>query len=255
MMVKSGIGRAFGGLLRGLMLGGAAALLSGCGLFGGPSEEFRYRLTVEVETPGGMKSGSSVIEVRAVKNSDWLTPEARGHRYSFKGEAVAVDLPGGRTLFALLKMDAGGDNVDEIPWHVFADRIADTRDPLEQMRIMRAWKDTAQGGIVVPPTRQEYYYKNGKRIDRAVSNYPMLVTFTDIADPKSVARVEPDNLTAAFGPGVTLKRITVQVTDDEVTKGIEKRLGWLDHLEDYRTDRKNPFTGTLPREIGGLRSK
>lgn len=250
-MGKSG----FGGLLRGLLLGGAAALLSGCGLFGGPSEEFRYRLTVEVETPSGIKSGSSVIEVRAVKNSDWLTPEARGHRYSFKGEAVAVDLPGGRTLFALLKMEAGGDNVDEIPWHVFADRIADTRDPLEQMRIIRALQDKVEGKVILPPTRQEYYYDKGKRIDHAVSNYPMLVTFTDIADPKSVARVDPDNLTAAFGPGVRLKRITVQVTDDKVTKGIEKRLGWLAKIDSYNFQKDGPFYKSFPSEVRGLRSK
>ena len=55
--------------------------------------------------------------------------------------------------------------------------------------------------------------------------YPMLVTFTDIDDPSSVQRVDPANLAASFGPGVTLKRITVEVTKDPVTTGIEKRLG------------------------------
>jgi hypothetical protein len=55
----------------------------------------------------------------------------------------------------------------------------------------------------------------------------MLVTFTDIDDPKSVQRVDPANLAASFGPGIRLKRITVEVTDDDVTTGIEKRLRWL----------------------------
>ena len=60
------------------------------------------------------------------------------------------------------------------------------------------------------------------------SAYPMLVTFGDLDDPTSVERVDPDDLAATFGEGVSLKRITVQVTDDPVTSGIGQRLGWLE---------------------------
>jgi hypothetical protein len=63
--------------------------------------------------------------------------------------------------------------------------------------------------------------------DEIVDNYPQLVHFRDVRDPKSVAAVDPAHLDAAFGPGVRLKRITVQVTGDPVTRGIEGRLGWL----------------------------
>lgn len=45
---------------------------------------------------------------------------------------------------------------------------------------------------------------------------------------KSVARVNPDDLEASFGEGVTLKRIAVGLTDDPVTTGIEQRLEWMD---------------------------
>jgi hypothetical protein len=37
--------------------------------------------------------------------------------------------------------------------------------------------------------------------------YPLLVTFGDIADPKSVALVDPTNLAASFGPGVRLTSV------------------------------------------------
>lgn len=57
--------------------------------------------------------------------------------------------------------------------------------------------------------------------------YPMLVTFADEADPRSVTLVDPDDLAASFGEGVSLKRLTAELTDDEVTMGIEKRLIWL----------------------------
>ncbi len=62
--------------------------------------------------------------------------------------------------------------------------------------------------------------------------------------------VDPDDFAASFGEGVSLKRITVQITDDPVTTGIEERLGWLGDLKQYRTDPDNPITNTLPPEIG-----
>ena len=68
------------------------------------------------------------------------------------------------------------------------------------------------------------------------SAYPMLVAFGDEADPTSVARVDPDDLAASFGEGVTLKRITVALTNDPVTTGIEERLGWLPQYFDKMLD-------------------
>jgi hypothetical protein len=59
------------------------------------------------------------------------------------------------------------------------------------------------------------------------TGYPMLVRFKDIRDPKSVEKVDPNDIAKSIGPGVTLRRITLQITDDPVTTGIEKRLGWL----------------------------
>lgn len=56
---------------------------------------------------------------------------------------------------------------------------------------------------------------------------PMLVTFDELGDPTSVALVDPDDLASTFGEGYVLRRITVQMTDDPVTTGIEERLGWL----------------------------
>jgi hypothetical protein len=66
----------------------------------------------------------------------------------------------------------------------------------------------------------------------------MLVRFGDIADPKTVAKVDPDDLAASFGKGVTLRRITVERTKDKVTTGIEKRLGW------WANYRNRHFDGT-----------
>lgn len=213
---------------RGLLgLLAVVASLWGCGL-SRPSEELRYRLSVEVDTPQGLKIGSSVIEVRGVKNQDWLTPEARGHRFSFRGEAVAVDLGGGRTLFALLKSESGLSDAGEYPWFAFGKRLAGTRDELQKMRMMRGWK-----GETVAMTGTETVRQNGTQ---QVPARPLLVRFRDITDPKSVERVDPSDLAKSFGAGVKLVRITLSVTDDPVTSGIERRLGWLGKYPEPRLD-------------------
>ena len=89
---------------RGVMgvLGGAVvAVLGGCRIFGGGSG-YRFRMTVEVETPQGLKTDSSVYQVTAGYRPD-LQPGGKAREWAARGEAVAVDLPGGKTLFALLK--------------------------------------------------------------------------------------------------------------------------------------------------------
>lgn len=58
--------------------------------------------------------------------------------------------------------------------------------------------------------------------------YPMLVTFDDITDPASVKLVDPADLAATFGPGVRLKSVTLEVTNEAVTDGVvEEKLDWL----------------------------
>ena len=70
-------------------------LLAGCDY----TTTFRYKLTLEVETPDGVKSGSSVIQETTTEV--WIP--ARGVSSHDVGEALYVDLgPGRRPLVALL---------------------------------------------------------------------------------------------------------------------------------------------------------
>ena len=53
-----------------------------------------------------------------------------------------------------------------------------------------------------------------------------MVRFRDPADPKSVEQVDPVDFAKTFGPGYRLKALTVQITNEPVTTGIEKRFFW-----------------------------
>lgn len=196
----------------------AAALLVGCS----DSETLRYRLTVEVETPQGTRSGSSVIEV--------LVLEQRGETYignqvrlRARGEAPAVDLPNGQVLFALLRSETQVDAANVYPWYAFNPPCGEGH---EWGVYAARWMRERELSGPLPKGR-----------------YPMLVTFGDLNDPTSVAKVAPDNLAASFGEGVSLKRITVELTDDPVTTGIEERLGWLQSLwpNNLNSDRFEDF--------------
>lgn len=214
----------------------ASLALAGCGLVPARTT-IHYRLTVEVETPQGLRSGSSVIEVKLTETGEdyWANPEARGQRAKLRGEAVAVDLPDGRVLFALLRSE---DMVDAAAWWPF--RIAANPGITGEYSAIR---------------NAEEMQRSGASGELPRGSYPMLVTFGDLADPTSVELVDPDDLAATFGEGVRLERITVQLTDDPVSDQIEMRLPWIDNLESYRTVSSNPFSNTLPPEIGSLKSR
>jgi hypothetical protein len=175
------------------------SMLASCLLLAGCGEKWSWneKITAEVQTPDGIASGSSVIRRSLThQDSSLLPPEARGANLGLSGEAVVVEVMPGRYLFVLLK-DLPN------PFSVFFPGEA----PVEVAGRLEALRETRE---------------------LARDQYPLLVTFTDINDPTTVLKVEPDNLAATFGPGVSLKRITLEITDDTMTEGlIKKVLPWL----------------------------
>ncbi|WP_298307471.1 hypothetical protein [uncultured Erythrobacter sp.] len=228
-----------------------AAVLAGALLIGGCGAEdaapdYRYRLTVEVETPEGHKTGSSVIEVQQTVMRPGSSPGNVGVSRRVRGEAVAVDLPGDQTLFALLRSE---NNVDWASYvYVYLKPAAPEKEFVDQLDDVLEVKGERQLPRMWPPVAWL----------EERSAYPMMVTFGDLDDPTSVQRVDPDDLAASFGEGVELKRVTVELTDEPVTTGIEERLGWLPHYYDKmldgnrlrRSDAENRFANNL--SLGGF---
>jgi hypothetical protein len=185
------------------VIGVTALLMAGCDPF--PEKySYRYRLTVEVDTPQGLRSGSSVIEQRAQEGTG--VPDT-AIRSSTKGEAVAIDLPGGRTVFALLR--TVDYNSAPFASAAFAEELAAA---VPQGGDLKTHMNTiaAQKRLGVLPSKY----------------FPMLVWFSDIRDPKTVKAVKPDDFEETFGSGTRLRRVTVQITDDPVIQEISARFPW-----------------------------
>jgi hypothetical protein len=112
----------------------------------------------------------------------------------FYGQAIPVDMGPKGTLFVLITNQDGFELSDYAVTLFKTDdlKIGDTRI------------------ITCPDTR-----------------CPRMVRFTNERDPATVQAVDPTNLSASFGPGVSLRPITVTIVRNGPTKGLIKRLPWL----------------------------
>jgi hypothetical protein len=192
----------------------AALSLAACG--NDKQVVWRQKMIVAVETPEGVKSGASVIEVNVQigQNPMFKNTEGSAVRWDITGEAVTVDLGGGKYLFALLTAPNYFGQPGRNAGYVFSDTAK---------KMVAQWVDE----IADLP--------KGEAKALTADSYPLLVTFADINDPKSVAKLDPANLAAAFGPGHALKAITLEITKEKVSDGgVEQVLGWLCGLHKSR---------------------
>ena len=142
------------------------------------------------------------------------------------GQAVTIDLGARGLLFALLRSEGNGQWAAGI-MPSLTPRPAEDAPTSEDDTIAIQIKNVlANKGLIVLP-RMYPRTSSDRPSSKPQSAYPLLVRFEDIKHPESVTQVDPGNLATSFGPGVELKRITVQITEDPVTTGIEQRLSWL----------------------------
>jgi hypothetical protein len=167
-----------------------------------PTYSHRYRLTLEVETPDGLKTGSSVIEPSARAQPPILvnTPSVT----DLKGDAVFVDLGKGKNLVGLL---AVGDGTAQVSGPVYL--------------AIKAF-DVPNCGAAFCQWKQISETVSAR--DLPPKLIPTLVTFSDVNDPKTVRVVQPEKFETVFGPGYHLKRAWIEMTDDPVTRTIAEYL-------------------------------
>jgi hypothetical protein len=191
---------------------------------------YRYRLTVEIDTPEGLRRGSSVIEVQTARGGALTISGGGGGgvAHHVVGQAVAVDLPNGQTLFALLRSDWGPELAEmiyprQVPHptrqEVEARAVDGKWDPDLEFDMWMERVEASHGDFTVPRWRTG--------LPQKLSGWPMLVHFRDIRDPASVAAVDPDELKATFGRGYAVRRVLVQKTDEPASGDIVTRLPWL----------------------------
>ena len=211
--------------------------LSGCWPFSRSEliADYNYRMTVDVETPEGLVSGSAVRNAKRWEITGSMFGYASSQRFS--GEAVAVDLPNGETLFLTFRFDRD-EEVCDLNHKFRGNRNnvgkCEYNDPekyKQQTDKLIALRELIE--VELPSLADGDTYFNRMR---------QLVRFRNIDDPMTVEQVDPDNLSASFGKGYALKRVTYQVTNDPVTKGIDKRLPWLSKYPEPSLDKNSKIS-------------
>jgi hypothetical protein len=63
---------------------------------------------------------------------------------------------------------------------------------------------------------------------------PEFVAFKDVADPTTIERVDPEHSELTLGEGVQFESVTLQATDERVTRGrVRSVLPWLSWWREY----------------------
>ena len=154
---------------------------------------FNQKLTVTVSTQGGDVADSSVsrVDIQHYTKHDMAGQLGYARQLAIRGEATVVELAPGRYLFALIQ-----EENELLAYKTFLN-VANPEQP---------------DSIKLTTTHYKGFVKQ--------SDYPMLVTFADINNPKSVQLVKPADFAASFGPGFALKSIALEITDEKVTEGV-----------------------------------
>lgn len=200
------------------------------------SDTYRYKMTVEIETPEGLKSGSAVREIYSRDSTNQLIGGVRGScAHNAKGEAVVVDLGKRGVVFVLLTQ--GGGSTDHM-W-----QVVHATFPRE--------------GIIGGSCLEEgikYYASLKAEGEVPMKAMPMMVTFADMSDPTSVQyvygaeayqepfprggskrawRLKEDNFERLFGEGVKLHRVKLEMTNEPVTEEVNELLPSYKDQERY----------------------
>lgn len=192
----------------GVLASTGAAILAGCGLLGGPSNELKFRLKLLVDTPDGVRAGSSVLLLRLRKASSVLRPIDVGSS-TLLGQAPYVDLGNGRYLFATLNDPLYRRNLVETVTHFMG--YPDLQPPLSRQYSAADWPQAFSEMQRVKPFAP-------LRPD----DYPMLVTFGDVRNPATVTEVQPEASSAVLG---SLQAIILEIVDrgEELTSDFEAK--------------------------------
>ncbi|MES3150882.1 hypothetical protein [Sphingomonas faeni] len=203
----------------------AALMLSACG---SALPDYRYKMTVHIVAPDGDRAYSSVRGIHSEYVSSMMSSSGRTIKDTFQGEAIIIDLPSGRTVYALLSRPDdpdyatyvtgpalgphipranGGDVSLTSAKGAFLTEIVSRREAMLALKGVYNLPRTVNHN---PSHRDDY---------KPEPMWPLFVTFDDPARPASVREVSPES--------IGVKQITIEITDEPVTELVQQKLPWL----------------------------
>lgn len=194
-------------------------LLTSCSkLF--PSDTIRFRIDLAVPTVHGVVHGSGVLQGK-YERTTWPTRNAFSS--TLTGEAILIELPNNAAIVATLNgtLAAGkateGQGIVMLPERMFTDDAIATEPDWGGKRERIVATIAANKGWTETMT-----YREG--LAKQIAELPFLVHLSDKDEPRSLRALHGDAVL------VGEPRITVTVTSDSVTTGLDRKLPWLQTL-------------------------
>lgn len=182
----------------------------------------RYRLTVEVQDGDQIKTGSSIIDVSYNIEPDWSPSHFNGSP-RFIGYAPTVDL-GEKGMLFLTFSNATRNSEQQ------AERNKQVFCLFDDIGCLPFAAYHVRGGSTEMSEKKaalhELLRQSGPR-DVPFITLTQLIRFVDVNGEHRYVDLPPDNLAVSFGPGVELKRVVLQLTDDPITPRPEIWPQWL----------------------------
>ena len=199
-----------------------------------PTCTFRYKLTAEVMTPEGVKTGSSVIEVSYSSTGGPIGDWSAWRNDKVTGEAAAIDLGQGEKLFLLLGRNAsgrpmknwslpsGGSGINEPSDYTKMDgALGPLWLPIKYYELGR--KPSTESEMC--HRAKQYFDNKPRKVD--LNNLPTMISFKDLNEPLSAQLVDPNDLATTFGPGYALRTAEIEFTTEQSEPKIKQILPWL----------------------------
>lgn len=182
----------------------------------------RYRLTLEVQDGDELKTGASVIDVSYNVEPSW----SPSHYNSFPrtvGYAPTVDL-GEKGLLFLTFSNATRTPAQRAERNKQVFCLFDDIGclPFAAYHLSGGAADYARKKTAL----DDLLRQTGPR-DVPFVTLSQLIRFVDIDGQHKYVDLSPDDLAASFGPGVKLKRVVLELTNDPVTPRPEIWPQWL----------------------------
>lgn len=233
-----------------------------------PTCTFRYRLTAEVLTPEGIKTGSSVIEV-SYSSTHPLPNPGRWRADTVTGEAVYVDLGHGKNLFILLGSDKWERKPSRTPGRVGGiDGIEGGDDQNIERQLgegslnvlwlpIEVYKLGRLPGQEREMARRVDALRSKPPVEVPILNLPLLGSFADLQKPESFDAVLPKDIGDVLGEGYVLQRVSIQIVETTLSNDIKLSIGWLERFLDRRLKKcsSDQQDGNSACEISGLQFK
>jgi len=200
---------------------------------GAPSD-YRYKITLYVDTPTGVRSYSGVREVKYM--SDFSLEGQKQHREDQKADAIPIKLPDGRVYFAIADEDIH-------PQHAALESAARKLDLQATRADLPLWRVEGEHDL---PSHTNLFSLTQSHWDKGkvVRTWPTIVTFDDPSEPSSIRVVDPSV--------ISVSRVTVQITDEKPTSEIDNYFA-SDFWDRWRGYKETAYRGSANGDIEALK--